>query len=80
MADACLPEKFYESARPILPAEKEIGPQGGRRPTAHRTVLKVIWFVLVTSCGWKDLPQEMDCYGETARTRLQAWERVEILE
>ena len=71
MADACMPEKFYELARPMLPAEKEIGPQGGRRPTAHRTVLKVIWFVLVTSCRWKDVPQEMGCCGETARTRLQ---------
>ena len=58
MADACMPEKFYELARPMLPAEKEIGPQGGRRPTAHRTVLRVIWFVLVTSCRWKDVPQD----------------------
>jgi transposase len=73
-----MPEKFYELARPMLPAEKEIGPQGGRRPTAHRTVLKVIWFVLVTGCRWKDVPQEMGCCGETARTRLQVWERAGI--
>ncbi len=74
MADACMPEKFYESARPMLPAEREIGPQGGRPPKSHRVVLKVIWFVLVTGCRWKDVPQEMGCCGETARTRLQAWE------
>lgn len=78
MANACMPEKFYELARPLLPAEKEIGPEGGRRPKSHRTVLKVIWFVLVTSCRWKDVPKEMGCCGETARTRLQAWERVGI--
>lgn len=75
MADACMPEKFYELACPMLPPVKEIGPEGGRPPTAHRIVLKVIWFVLVTGCRWKDVPQEMGCCGETARTRLQAWER-----
>lgn len=75
MADACMPEKFYELARPMLPAEKEIGAQGGRPRAGHRTVLKVIWFVLVTGCRWKDVPREMGCCGETARTRLQTWER-----
>jgi len=69
-----MPERFYELARPMLPAEKEPGPQGGRRAVEHHTVLKVIWFVLVTGCRWKDVPQEMGCCGETARTRLQAWE------
>jgi len=78
MADACMPEEFYELARPMLPPEKEIGPLGGRPPTSHRVVLKVIWFVLVTSCRWRDVPQEMGCCGETARTRLQVWERAGI--
>jgi transposase len=78
MADACMPERFYELARPMLPPEKEIGPQGGRPPKSHCVVLKVIWFVLVTSCRWKDVPQEMGCCGETARTRLQEWERAGI--
>ena len=75
MADARMPERFYELACPMLPPEKEIGPKGGRRPKSHHTVLKVIWFVLVTSCRWKDVPEEMGCCGETARTRLQSWER-----
>src|SRR5260221_11921533 len=78
MAAACMPEKFYESARPLLPAEQEIGPQGGRPPKTHRVVLKVIWFVLVTGCRWKDVPQEMGCCGETVLTRLQAWEHAGI--
>lgn len=78
MANACMPEKFYELARPMLPAEKEIGPQGGRPETPHHTVLKVLWFVLVTSCRWKDVPKELGCCGETARLRLQAWERAGI--
>jgi transposase len=73
-----MPEKFFELAQPLLPPEKEPGPEGGRRPKAHRTVLKVIWFVLVTGCRWKDVPEEMGCCGETARTRLQAWEHAGI--
>jgi len=78
MADARMPEKFYEMARPLLPLEREPGPQGGRRPIGHYNVLKVIWFVLVTGCRWKDVPKEMGCCGETARTRLQTWERAGI--
>jgi hypothetical protein len=37
MADACMPERFYELAQPPLPAEKERGPKCGRRLPAHRT-------------------------------------------
>jgi len=50
MADARMPEKFYELALPMLPSQKEPGPDGGRRPIGHYRVLKVIWFVLVTGC------------------------------
>jgi len=78
MADACMPEKYYELAGPLLPPVKEPAPDGGRPPTPHRIVLKVIWFVLVTGCRWKDVPKEMGCCGETARTRMQTWERAGI--
>jgi transposase len=78
MADARMPEKCYELAAPLLPEQRDPGPQGGRRAIGHHSVLKVIWFVLVTGCRWKDVPQEMGCCGETARTRLQAWERAGI--
>ena len=78
MADACMPDRFYELARPMLPEEKEPGPDGGRPRVKHYTALKVIWFVLVTGCRWKDVPKEIGCCGETARTRLQAWERAGI--
>lgn len=61
----------------VAPGESA-GPQGGRRAVGHHTVLKVIWFVLVTGCRWKDVPQEIGCCGETGRTRLQAWERAGI--
>lgn len=78
MADARMPEEFCEVLLPLLPPETPPGPQGGRRAIPHRTVLKVIWFVLVTGCRWKDVPREMGCCGETARTRLLAWERLGI--
>lgn len=78
MADASIPERFYELARPLLPEEKALGPFGGRPFIEHRVVLKVIWFVLVTGCRWKDVPKELGCCGETARTRLQDWERAGI--
>ena len=78
MADACMPERFFELALPLLPREKDWSPGGGRPPKSHHIVLKVIWFVLVTGCRWKDVPKEMGCCGETARTRLQGWERVGI--
>jgi transposase len=37
-------------------------------------VLRIIWYVEVTGCRWKDVPHELGCCGETARVRLQAWE------
>jgi len=73
-----MPERLYQLAVPLLPPEEQPGPQGGRRRIGHYTVLKVIWFVLVTGCRWDDVPQEMGCCGETARTRLQKWERAGI--
>lgn len=73
-----MPEEFSEWACPLLPVVKEGGPEGGRPRTAHRTVLKGIWFVLVTGCRWKEAPQKMGCCGEAARTRLQSGERAGI--
>jgi transposase len=69
-----MPEEFYELAVVHLPEESVPGSAGGRRPIEHYTVLKVIWFVLVTGCRWKDVPRELGCCGETARMRLKAWE------
>ena len=69
--DARLPDDFYDYVKDLLPAQSEPGPQGGRRPIDNFTVLKVIWFFLTVSCRWKDVPLEMGCCGETARTRLK---------
>ena len=68
MADAQMPETFYELVCSMLPVEKEISSRRGRPRTSHRVVLKVIWLVLVTGCRWKDVPRELGCCGETAWT------------
>jgi transposase len=76
--NARMPEEFYELAVVHLPEESVPGAAGGRRRIEHYTVLKVIWFVLVTGCRWKDVPRELGCCGETARMRLKAWEEAGI--
>lgn len=76
--DARMPNEFFEMAVVHLPEQRLPGPKGGRKPIDHYTVLRVIWFVLVTGNRWRDVPLEMGCCGETARTRLQEWERAGI--
>jgi transposase len=74
MASCQMPEEFWEIAVQHLPPEKLVGPQGGRPPIPHRTVLEVLWYVLVTGCRWCDVPPALGCSGETARTRLAHWQ------
>lgn len=78
MADARLPEAFYDLVCHHLPPEQPVGPQGGRPTIAQRIVLKVIWFVLVSGCRWEDVPQEMGCSGRTAHRRLRLWEELGV--
>ena len=73
-----MPEEFYEIASHHLPPDQPVGRQGGRPRVENRIVLKVIWYVLVTGCRWCDVPQEMGCSGETARTRLVEWQRMNL--
>lgn len=72
--DACLPDAFLKSVVTLLPVQAPPGPRGGRPPIEHAVVLRVIWFVLTVGCRWKDIPPEMGCSGETARTRLKQWQ------
>lgn len=78
MADSRMPDEFYEIVAHHLPPEQPPDRQGGRPRTLHRVVLKVIWYVLTTGCRWRDVPPEMGCSGETARTRLAEWEQAGI--
>lgn len=61
MANAQMPDEFFEELQPHLPPEQPVGPQGGRPRSEHQVVMKVIWFVLVTGCRWEDVPQELGC-------------------
>ena len=78
MAIARMPEAFYELAAHHLPPEQAVGPAGGRPPIDHRSIVKVLWFVLATGCRWEDVPQEMGCSGRTAHRRLRLWEELGV--
>jgi transposase len=78
MADARLPDEFFELVSHHLPPEQPVGARGGRPRLGHRIVLKVIWFVLASGCRWQDVPPEMGCSGRTAHRRLRHWEELGI--
>jgi transposase len=78
MADARLPDDFYDLVSHHLPPEQPVGPKGGRPRISHRIALKVIWFVLASGCRWQDVPPEMGCSGRTAHRRLRAWEELGV--
>ena len=65
--DARLPDAFLNYVVSFLPPQAAPGPQGGRRPIDHATVVKVIWFVLTVGCRWKDVPREI------RSNRRQTW-------
>lgn len=73
-----MPEEFFAELEPHLPPEEPVGPQGGRPPIGHRTVVRVLWWVLATGSRWEDVPPEMGCSGRTAHRRLRAWEEMNI--
>jgi transposase len=74
MAQARMPEAFFELAAQHLPPEQPVGVLGGRPPVSHRVVLNVLWYVLATGCRWEDVPPEMGCCGMTAHRYLRRWE------
>jgi transposase len=78
MAEARLPDDFYDLVRHHAPPEQPVGPKGGRPRIGHRVVLKVIWFVLDTGCRWEDVPPEMGCSGRTAHRRLRDREELGV--
>jgi transposase len=78
MASSRMPDEFFDLVSHHLPPEPIVGPKGGRPPIPHRTVLRVIWYVLASGCRWEDVPPEMGCSGRTAHRRLQAWERLRV--
>ena len=66
MASSRMPDEFFDLVSHHLPPEPVVGPKGGRPPVPHRTVLKVIWYVLASGCRWEDVLPEMGCSGRTA--------------
>ena len=46
--------------------------------TPNETVMNVIYFVLTTGISWCHVPPQMGCCGETARTRLKLWQKLNV--
>ena len=78
MAQARMPDAFFDLAAHHLPPEQPVGPAGGRPGVGHRVALNVLWFVLVTGCRWEDVPPELGCSGMTAYRRLRRWEEMGV--
>lgn len=78
MANATMPDEFFEVVAHHLPPEQPVGPRGGRPRITHRVVMRVIWFVLASGTRWEDVPPELGCSGRTAHRRLRAWEEAGI--
>ena len=74
MALARMPDAFFRLAAHHLPPERAVKPVGGRPPICHRSIVKVLWFVLATGCRWEDVPPKMGCSGRTAHRFLQQGE------
>ena len=78
MANAHMPDEFFETVAHHLPPEQPVGPTGGRPRVGHRVVIRVLWFVLTTGARWEDVPPELGCSGRTAHRRLRAWQEAGI--
>lgn len=78
MADHQMPQAFHEIVLHHLPPDQPVRSFGGRPRIANRIVMKVIWYVLTTGCRWRDVPVELCCSGETARSRLKGWEQLGV--
>jgi transposase len=74
--DAEMPEEVSMQARNILPPDGPPDPQGGRPRVPNRTVLAVLWYVLVAGVRWKDVPRAFGGSGRTAHRRLQPWRKL----
>jgi transposase len=75
MASSVIPEGFVEIVAPLLPADKPVGPTGGRPRVLNLVVLRVIWYVLTTGIRWQDVLHDMGCSGRTAHRRLEEWQK-----
>ncbi len=74
MAQARMPDEFYDLVAHHLPPDRPVGPRGGRPRVGNRVAVRVVWFVLATGSRWEDVPPELGCSGRTAHRRLRAWE------
>ena len=67
-----LEEDDWNRIKAIFPL-KEVGPQGGRPPTAHRRVFEALIWIGRSGSPWEYLPKNFPSWS-TCRRRLIEWE------
>ena len=72
-----LEEDDWNRIKAIFPL-KEVGPQGGRPPTAHRRVFEALIWICRSGSPWEYLPKNFPSWS-TCRRRLIEWEEQGIL-
>jgi len=78
VAQARMPDAFFELAAHHLPPDQAVGSEGGRPRIDHCVVLGVLWFVLATGCRWEDVPPQMGCTGRAAYNSMRLWEEMGV--
>ena len=78
MANADLPEDFWQQVEPLLPPVEPPGPWGGRPAVPNRVAMRGIYFVLLSGIRWEYLPREIGCSGMTCWRRLRDWQDLEV--
>lgn len=83
MPKPLVPEKLWETIKPLLPPppkrKRAKRRRGGRAPLDDRAVLTGILFVLKTGIPWEYLPKELGCgCGMTCWRRLLQWHKAGV--
>jgi transposase len=72
-------EALWKQIEPLLPAEPEPSPKGGRPRVSNRQALAGIVFVLRTGVPWQSIPREMNCgSGSTCWRRFAEWTQLSV--
>jgi transposase len=78
MASARMPDYLFDLVAHHLPPEQPVGTLGGRLVIGHRTLIRILWFVLATGNRWDDVQPELGCSGGTTHRRLRPWKEAGI--
>ena len=66
MLSKTIPESLLALIVAHVPRTPKPSRRGGRPRICHESVIRAIWFVLISGCRWRDVPNEFGCSGGTA--------------